>query len=284
MNYTINYTTPIRLDRFLKQQYQLITQGIIQKALRNGEVRVNNTKAKEASTRLLQGDVLQVTSFFDQYKEIPQTRHVNDSVKSLSQKILHDYLLFRNEDFIVINKPAKIASQGGSHVSLSIDEALKYLNSASSDEYKLVHRLDKETSGVMLIARNYEPAVRLTGAFRDKKIYKTYLAVATGRLQNEQGTVEVDGEITHYKLLQYFPAKNISHIEFRPVTGKEHQIRRHAIALGVEIVGDKKYGQEDSKEGFMLLHSSSCRVDEIIFGQSFEFSAPLPGYFEKFLV
>jgi 23S rRNA pseudouridine955/2504/2580 synthase len=282
MIHTVTYTTPIRLDRFIKQLYPMITQGVIQQAMRRGLIKVNEKKIKEANLRLQQNDVLNIADHFEQYTTDPKdnTYVFNDSIKALSAKILDHYLIFSNDDFIVINKPAKIASQGGTNLNISIDDALKYLN-CKGGNFKLVHRLDKETSGVMLIAKHYDAAVKLTGAFRDKKIYKTYLALSYGIPSEPSGVIELEDEITHYKLLKYFPEDDISYIEFKPITGKEHQVRRHALEIGVSIVGDKKYGDISSKEPYMMLHSYKTQIATDVFNEEYEFTAPLPKYFRE---
>lgn len=278
MIHTVEYQSSIRLDRFLKHQYGLLTQGIIQKSLRAGNIKVNNIKAKDSSARLQKGDVISIYSNFEQYTETKETKIFNQSIQALSKKILGQYLIFANDDFIAINKPAKIATQGGTNINISIDDALKYLNQQQNTIcYKLVHRLDKETSGVMLIAKNYDAAVKLTSAFERKKIYKTYLALTHGEPDNNQGSIELKDELTHYKVLQYCPKTNISYIEFKPITGKEHQIRRHAIEIGVSIIGDAKYGIKD--KGHMMLHSASTIIDEQVFGHKFCLQAELPEYF-----
>jgi 23S rRNA pseudouridine955/2504/2580 synthase len=274
------HTTPIRLDRFLRQCYPNLTQGIIQIAIRRGLVKINNLKSKEASSRLKQHDQVDVPQHFEQYKEYKQDNFSN-SVVSLSQKLLSKYLIFENEAFLAINKPEKIATQGGTKINVSIDDALKYLN-AEGGNFKLVHRLDKDTSGLMLIAKNYDAAVKLTGAFRDKKIAKTYLALTHGRPKLDSGVVNIDNEITKYNVLKYQAANNIAYIEFFPITGKEHQIRRHALELGAAIIGDKKYGSCDNSK-HMLLHSYKTTISNEIFGIKYDLLALVPDYFKLVL-
>lgn len=265
---------PVRLDRFLKRCYPLITQGIIQSLLRSKRIKVNGIRIKEASLRLSYGDKVEVFATLDEYKE--EASYINPLAKALSQKLLGDYKVFENEDFLVINKPAKLATQGGTKINICVDDALKYLNSLGSS-LKLVHRLDKETSGLMLIAKGYDAAAKLSYAFREKKIYKTYLALVKGTPNKKQGTIEIENEITKYKLLEYDIIKDASLVEFKPITGKEHQIRRHALEIGTYILGDKKYGKPEGK--YMMLHSANLKIDKEIFGEEHSFNAPLPQYF-----
>lgn len=271
------HTTPIRLDRFLRQCYPYLTQGVIQIAIRRGLVKINNQKAKEASLRLKQYDRVSSPLHFEQYCPEEQDNFSN-SVVSLSQKILGKYLIFENQDFLAINKPEKISTQGGTWVKISLDDALKYLNTQGGN-FKLVHRLDKDTSGLMLIAKNYDAAVKLTGAFRDKQIAKTYLALTIGRPKLDSGIVNIDDEITKYNVLKYQASSNIAYIEFFPITGKEHQIRRHSLELGAPIIGDKKYGSP-SEQNHMLLHSYKTTIANEIFGIKYDLLAPVPEYFQ----
>lgn len=266
---------PVRLDRFLKRSYPLITQGIIQTLLRNKKIKVNGTRTKDASFRLNHGDKIEVLTNLEEYKEEIST--TNPLAKPLSQKLLGEYKIFENEDFLVINKPAKLATQGGTKINICVDDALKYLNSLGSS-LKLVHRLDKETSGAMLIAKGYDSAAKLSYAFREKKIYKTYLALVKGAPNKKQGIIEIDDEITEYKLLKYDIIENISLMEFKPITGKEHQIRRHALEIGTYVLGDKKYGKPEGKN--MMLHSLNIKIDKEIFSEEYSFNAPLPQYFK----
>lgn len=267
---------PVRLDRFLKRCYPFITQGIIQSLLRSKRVKVNNMRIKEASLRLNNGDKVEIFANLDEYKE--EASSINPLAKALSQKLLEEYKIFENEDFLVINKPAKLATQGGTKINICVDDALKYLNSLGSS-LKLVHRLDKETSGLMLIAKGYDAAAKLSYAFREKKIYKTYMALVKGKPSKKQGSIEIENEITKYKLLEYDTIKDVSLVEFKPITGKEHQIRRHALEIGTYILGDKKYGTPGGK--YMMLHSANLKIDKEIFGEEHSFNAPLPQYFQS---
>ncbi|AVP87671.1 ribosomal large subunit pseudouridine synthase [Candidatus Phycorickettsia trachydisci] len=266
---------PVRLDRFLKRCYPLITQGVIQTLLRSKKVKVNSVRIKEASLRLNHGDKVEVFANLDEYSQ--ETEAINPLAKSLSQKLLGEYKIFENDNFLVINKPAKLATQGGTKINICIDDGLKYLNSLGSS-LKLVHRLDKETSGLILIAKGYDAAAKLSYGFREKKIYKTYLALVKGTPKQKQGIIKIEDEITKYKLLEYDIIKDVSLIEFKPITGKEHQIRRHALEIGTYILGDKKYGP-NQKDKYMMLHSAGITIDKEIFGSEYSFNIPLPKYF-----
>jgi 23S rRNA pseudouridine955/2504/2580 synthase len=260
----------------------LLTQGVIQKAIRKNLLSIKGKKINDASLRLSKGQVVCVANFFAQY--LAQDRkNFSHSLQVLAQKILDQYSVFENADFIAINKPAKIASQGGTGLSISIADALLVINQEKNAGFRLVHRLDKETSGLMLLAKNYDGAVKLTGGFKDRKVYKTYQALVHGKLANNAGVIDLDGEVTKYKLLDYWSKWGVSYVEFYPITGKEHQIRRHALELGVSIIGDKKYGDINSKEPFMMLHALNVKLCESLFDQQITISADLPEYFQQML-
>ncbi|WP_342269906.1 RluA family pseudouridine synthase [Rickettsia endosymbiont of Orchestes rusci] len=293
----VDVTIPCRLDKYLRRLYPKLTQGIIERALRQKQIIVNGHKA-EASLRVGESEEIFINDKLNLPKNFPQEETskiiFSDSVIKLASKITEDYLTYENEHFIAINKPAGLATQGGTKINLSIDDALKYLN------YKLVHRLDRETSGLLLIAKNYETSVKLTDAFKEKLISKTYIAVVFGRpLENlgeirgligkkRDGAYEIvtsDNEngklaITHYKLLKPLN-NNLSLIEFTPITGRMHQLRFHAKLLNCPIVGDTKYGsaQSSSYSKHMLLHASKIVLHKKIFGEEITLEAKLPNYF-----
>ncbi|MCC8369394.1 MAG: RluA family pseudouridine synthase [Rickettsia endosymbiont of Oxypoda opaca] len=289
----VDTTIPCRLDKYLRRLYPKLTQGIIERALRQKQIIVNGHKV-EANLRVKEEDEI----FINDKLNLPQEETLevtfSDSVIKLASKITKDYLIYENEHFIAINKPAGLATQGGTKINLSIDDALKYLN------YKLVHRLDKETSGLLLVAKNYESGVKLVNAFKEKLIAKTYIAVVFGRPLEGSGEirgligkkrdgayeiVDVDNEngklaITYYKLLKPLN-NNLSLIEFTPITGRMHQLRFHAKLLNCPIVGDTKYGsaQSSSYSKHMLLHASNIVLHEKIFGEEITLEAKLPNYF-----
>lgn len=289
----VDTTIPCRLDKYLRRLYPKLTQGIIERALRQKQIIVNGYKA-EASLRIGESDEI----FINDKLNLPQEETLevifSDSVIKLASKITKDYLIYENEHFIAINKPAGLATQGGTKINLSIDDALKYLN------YKLVHRLDKETSGLLIIAKNYESSVKLVNAFKEKLIAKTYIAVVFGRPLEDSGEirgligkkrdgayeiVDIDNEngklaITYYKLLKPLN-NNLSLIEFTLITGRMHQLRFHAKLLNCPIVGDTKYGmaQPPLHSKYMLLHASKVVLHEKIFGEEITLEAKLPNYF-----
>jgi len=181
--FTIEDTTPLRLDKFIRRECFYLPQGIIEKHLRLGDVKVNGAKAK-SSVRLKKGDVVTVSDKLQQMasskNEPTKLTNFSPAVISLGNKMLKEYLILESEDFIAINKPFGLATQGGSKINISVDHALAYLNDTQKTEYRLVHRLDKDTSGVLIIAKNLNSCMKLGDAFKTKELQKTYLAVVWG--------------------------------------------------------------------------------------------------------
>lgn len=289
---------PCRLDRYLKKLYPSLTQGIIERSLRLNHIMVNSGKVA-ASLRLSSGDEISIDDKLDLQTKENSGKSFSNVATILASKLLREYLIYQNEWFIAINKPTNLATQGGSKINLSIDEALQYLNSKGAD-FKLVHRLDKDTSGILLIAKNYAASIKLVQAFHDKIIQKTYLAITLGRPPNDEGEISgmigknkggtyqivqndvKDGKlaITRYKILKKLNDK-LSLIEFTPLTGRMHQLRFHAKMLGCPIIGDSKYGNTESMElsKQMLLHAKKIVLPAEIFGNEIIIEAELPQYF-----
>jgi len=299
----VNADIPSRLDRYLKRQYPALTQGVIERAIRLKQILVNSNLAK-ASLRVIENDQVFIDDKLSLVPKSEKEEFFPPSVVKLAEKIIKDYLIYDHEQFVAINKPASLATQGGSKIKLSIDDALNYLNYKSAMDFKLVHRLDKETSGLLLIAKNYLSSTKLAAAFHDKIIRKTYFAITLGRPYEETGEisgligknrggtyeiVQADQEngklaITRYKLLE--PLSNgLYLIEFIPLTGRTHQLRFHAKMLGCPIIGDTKYGNPQSilRSKQMLLHAKNVIMPATIFGREIIIKTDLPEYFSKYI-
>ncbi len=251
----VESSEPIRLDRYIRRLFPVVTQGVIERYLRNGKIKINESKAK-SSTRIKSGDEIILL-----YTELSQgsaaVKKFSDSSIALATKLLGEYLLLSTNEFIAINKPHNLAVQGGSKISLSVDDAISYLNTTNGTSFKLVHRLDKGTSGILLIACGYDNAAKLGKAFQDKLIQKTYYAVVCGRPKESQGVIinyigkdksgifEIVKELkdgkraeTSYNVLK--ENHGYSLVEFKPATGRMHQLRVHSKILGCPILGDTK--------------------------------------------
>ncbi len=269
-----------RLDRFLKRQVEGLNQSVIQKFLRTGKIRVNGLKA-EANTRLASGDVVVVPEITPP-KQMPKERHVM-TMDAHMLRDLEAMILYRDDAVIVLNKPAGLASQGGKGIAVHLDGMLDALRFEGTERPKLVHRLDRDTSGVLLLARGVKPASKLATAFRGRDVEKTYWAllwgvpdVLEGRIDLPLNRVEVGGTsrsepasrkdkealkaVTDYKILDY-AGKKFSWAQLNPQTGRMHQLRAHTLALGTPILGDAAYGQAFADGFAPQLHLHARRLN-----------------------
>ena len=286
----VQTTSEIRLDRYLRVLYPSLTQGIIEKSIRKKDIKLKDSSIKiTASTKVQMGDIVLVYSgLINNLEEIEEFRY-DSQTKDLA-KLISNKILFENDDVIILNKPSGIAAQGGTGIIASLDNALKFLN----PEYRLTHRIDKETSGIILIAKHRSAATKLTEAFAQQKIKKRYEATLIGIPKQKYGRIESflskksvsatlqkvvedpDGgriAITEYEVIKKMGNK--CNVIFTPLTGRMHQLRFHATQLGCYIEGDKKYGPEEMRRATsrLKLHASYIKVPEEILGYEIEISA-----------
>lgn len=287
---------PIRLDRYIRRCFPLATQGAIEKAIRKKQIKLNGLKTS-ANTRIVEGDkITYALGVFVSESNDNIDKVFSKSTLILAKKILSEYLIYSSPEFIAIDKPSGLAVQGGSGINLSIDDALCYLNTTEDKQYKIVHRLDKETSGILLIANGYSNAAKLGEAFQKHLIHKTYIAIVSGMPKNLSGNLEhyigkdrlgvfeIVKELkeggkkaeTEYKVIR--SANNKSMIEFKPKTGRMHQLRFHSKFLGCPIIGDKKYGGQ--KNSRMLLHAKELVIEKSVFGNEIAIKSNLPRDFD----
>ena len=291
----VQSSEPIRLDRYLRRYYPDATQGLIEKSLRLGKIKLNKAKSK-TSVRVVQDDIITILPGVFVVNDDIENQEFTQDVIDLADQLWSEKILFSSEKFIAIDKPEGLAVQGGSKISISIDELLKYINYTQDTEYKLVHRLDKNTSGVLLIANGFDNAAKLGNAFRDQLISKVYIAIVTGcptsvdgnlvhKIGKDRSSVfevvkelDVDGKLaeTNYKVVK--SNGGLSLVEFRPVTGRNHQLRFHSQFLGCPIVGDSKYGGDKHKR--MLLHAKTITIPASVFGRKITIESDLPYEFE----
>lgn len=262
-----------RLDRWFKRRFPQLTQGAVEKMCRTGQVRVDGARAK-ASDRIVPGQTVRVPPLPD--AEAP-SRPRPDGVTHADVKMIQDCVLWMDEHMIVLNKPAGLPSQGGSgqgdrHVD-GLTEALKF---GYKDRPKLVHRLDKDTSGVLMLARTDRVARALSESLRHRNTRKIYWAVVAGVPNPKKGSIKYglmkapghgkrgEGEkmlCVHPAKMAEFPDAKRAHTDFftlwflggrlswmalEPVTGRTHQLRAHMAEIGHPIIGDGKYGGSDA--------------------------------------
>lgn len=268
-----------RLDRWLRRMFPHLSQGRVEKMCRKGELRVEGGRVK-ASTRLEVGQVVRVPPLPDSDHKPAQVR---DRVSDADAKMIQNCVIYRDDQVIAINKPWGLAVQGGSGQTRHVDGLAEALRFGNEDKPRLVHRLDKDTSGVLVMARTREAAKSLTAAFRHRdtrKIYwalvagvptpylgeiKTGLVKASGHGKQGEGEKmiaidprDIDGTYgakrahTVYATL-YRVAGRASWVAMEPITGRTHQLRAHMSGMGHPIIGDGKYGgsgQENLGDGW----------------------------------
>ncbi|AIL65203.1 Ribosomal large subunit pseudouridine synthase C [Rickettsiales bacterium Ac37b] len=265
-----------RLDRVIRRQG--ITQAIIEKSLRKGLIKVNNMLAL-ANDRLKEGDIINI----DHTIKIQAPTSINHpQIDSKLLQQVKDSILYKDTNIIVLNKANNLAVQGGSKIKYSIDHMLDHLCFELSMRPKLVHRLDKETTGILLVARHAKAAAILAEHFKNKNIEKQYIAVIIGKPKNRVGkivsTIDNSEALTHYKVLGSVN-NEFSIVSLLPVTGKKHQLRIHCQLLGYPILGDKKYGVRSKKP--LHLHAYKILLNNFMNNKSLEFIAPLPLYIQN---
>ncbi len=268
-----------RLDKFLKKQFVHIPQSFIEKNIRKKNVLVNGKKSK-SDYKLSEQDEVKIRFDFKQNTQTYKKTNILDKDVELLKK----NIVFENQDYCILNKPSGIASQPGSKVKKNIIDILNFNSSKSN--YYIVHRLDLETTGLMLIAKNREYAVKFSNAFQKKEITKTYIAIIKGKIKSNSGEVltdeEIDGKKVTYKSYFEVILKNerYSYIKINLITGKKHQIRKQFSSLGHPVIGDDKYNLEKNKNDLML-HSSE--IEFSYKDKNHKYKIDPPKYFEEFV-
>ena len=280
-----------RVDRWFRKNVCEVPQSLIQKNLRKGNIKVNNVRVK-SSYKLKQND--QVILYNINFSIKPKNKF-KAVYKPLKKDLLHSSKMFieNNENFVVINKPAGIAVQSGTKSKRNILDILKGTREFEGMFPYPVHRIDKETTGVLIVAKNRKYAQLFTSLFRIRKIHKTYLCIIVGELEKNKGTLSdelfyYEGDkkiktkaITHFRVLDV--NNNYSLLKLNPETGRKHQLRKQLLIHGCPVLGDNKYRSSPSvsKQNILMLHS--YKINFSIAGIKYNFSAELPDTFKKAL-
>ncbi len=283
-----------RLDRWFKRYYPALSHGALEKMLRGKNIRVNGARAK-ADQHLEAGDEIRVPPM----PQAPVDAQKHSALSDKDIAFIQSLVIYKDKDVIVLNKPAGLAVQGGSKTFRHIDGLLDGLK-FDGERPRLVHRLDKETSGVLALARNVKAAAYLTKAFETKQARKIYWTLVSGCPSKMSGRVELkllkrsgkDGgeqvfvdENGQYAASLYEVVDttgDYSWVRLAPLTGRTHQLRVHMAALGCPIVGDKKYGGSDldGLDKKMYLHAKALELP-LPNGKKIILNAPTPDYMKK---
>lgn len=285
----------IRLNRWFLKYYPGLSLGRLQKLLRTKQIKVDGAKA-ESNTRLTTGQEIRVPPL-DNEKKIT----VHDELSPKDEQYALSLVIYKDDNIIVLNKPSGLAVQGGTNTFRHIDGLLDALKFDNSEKPKLVHRIDKETSGILVLARNRKMADVLTKAFREHTLQKTYLALVRGVPKRNNGEIKaplekLDGRVQVLEtgktaVTQYNVIDNIGDkyalVAANPLTGRTHQIRAHLEYLGTPIYGDDKYfGSERCKNSLIAhkLHLHAYKIDlSSVYGRKMVICAELPNYFKESL-
>ncbi len=250
----------LRLDRWFRRHYPTLGHGAVERLLRTGQVRVDGKRAK-AGQRLAPGQVVRVPPIAtERPADIEGLSKPRSPVGAAEADALRRSVLYQDEAAIVVNKPPGMAVQGGTGTARHIDGLLDVLRADGGERPRLVHRLDKDTSGALVLARTARAARDLTSAFRSKAARKLYWAIvvgipspSAGRItlnlaksdgaQREKMQADPDGRtaITDYRMLDHM-GRRAALVGLSPRTGRTHQLRVHMAAVGTPILGDGKYG------------------------------------------
>ena len=280
----------MRLDRWIKNNIGKYPQSLLEKSIRKGKIKINKKKTS-SSYKLKIGDEIDFYNFYYKFKP-KDTSTYKPSKKNLDEN--EKTLIDNNNDFIVINKKSGISTQGGTKSKNNLIDIFSNSNLFKDTKPYSVHRLDKETSGVMIIAKNYNSAKLLTSLFRLRKIHKTYLAICHGIFKNKKGEIrgnlikyEKEKKIKELAITNYnvISSNNLfSFVELKPITGRKHQLRKQLSFMGNPIIGDSKYtilNKKNRNEKKLMLHA--YKIKFMINNKKFNFKAELPNYFNNYL-
>jgi 23S rRNA pseudouridine955/2504/2580 synthase len=299
----------MRLDRWFRVHFPEITYGHLQKLLRSGQVRLDSRRA-QANARVESGQQVRVPAVL---RLPPKTKPSLTPPLGLSKgdrDFIEAMILYEDQDVLVLNKPYGIAVQGGTGTKRHLDGMLAGMADRFGDRPRLVHRLDRDTTGVLLVAKHRDAAAKLGRIFQTRSAAKTYWALVKGVPKPPQGKVEAalvkaagpDGEdrvrkalpgeqakamhaTTHYSVIDRV-AHKASWVSLKPVTGRQHQLRAHMALIGNPIVGDNKYEgdkvlADSGIEPKLHLHARRIVIPHPAGAANIDVTAPLPEHMRK---
>tara|TARA_B100001996_G_C18662587_1_gene593650 strand:- start:1203 stop:2117 length:915 start_codon:yes stop_codon:yes gene_type:complete len=291
-SFTTDYdSNEMRLDRWIRNNIGKLPQSLIEKKLRNGQIKVNSKKVK-SSYKIKYKDNIDIFNLDFKPNLIIKKNKFNPSKNIIKEN--EKLIIDNNDDFIVINKNSGISVQGGTKSNKNLIDIFSKSKYFENSKPFSVHRLDKDTSGVFLLAKNRETAQLITSLFRLRKVHKVYIAICHGEINDDNGElnnvlIRYEGKkIIKEKAKTIFKVldKNSSYslLEMQPITGRKHQLRKQLYQIGHPIYGDQKYkfnirNKYTNKD--LMLHSYQIRF--MINNNKFTYRASLPNYFQKFL-
>lgn len=290
----------LRLDRWFKRHFPRLTQGRLQKLLRTGQVRIDGRRAK-AGARLVPGQRIRVPPLGGGEQAPPKAPKPRPKIDAAQAEALRESVLHRDHQMLAVNKPPGLAVQGGTGIHRHLDAMLDELRFDAGERPRLVHRLDKDASGVLLLARSAAAASKMTAAFRSREARKLYWAVVAGTPKPSRGRIDLalaklpgpHGErvstasagkraLTDYRVVEK-AGREAAWLALEPQTGRTHQLRVHCAAIGTPILGDGKYGGGAAYlagSGIarrLHLHARAIRIPHPD-GGILEVTAPLPDH------
>ncbi|HVZ03680.1 RluA family pseudouridine synthase [Hyphomicrobium sp.] len=296
----------MRLDRWFRVHFPEVGYTYLQKLLRSGQVRVNS-KRVQANDRLRAGSEIRVPAIIREPKKVNPSGRPAMGVSKGDRDTIEKMILYEDEHVLVLNKPFGLAVQGGTGTKKHIDGMLEGMADRFGGERpRLVHRLDRDTTGVLLVAKTRDAAAKLGRTFQTRSAAKTYWALVKGVPKPPQGKVEAalvkasgpDGDrvrkakpgeqdvamhaTTHYSVIDR-AAHKAAWVSLKPVTGRQHQLRAHMHLIGHPIVGDNKYEGDvhmpaENIEKKLHLHARRLVIPHPKGGKTIDVTAPLPAH------
>ena len=281
----------IRIDRWIRNNLGKVPQSLIEKNLRIGKIKLNKKKIK-SSTKLKKKDTINTYDLTFEINKIDKKIKFIPTANVIKEN--ESLIIDNNENFIVVNKKAGISVQGGTKSKKNLIDIFSKSPIFKDSKPYSVHRLDKDTSGIFIIAKNRETAKLFTSLFRLRKIHKTYIAICYGELDKDKGIFNQD--LTRYDGKKKIVEKsktlfkvidknsNCTLLEMNPITGRKHQLRKQLSMIGHPIYGDDKYVYEKkfkTKNKELMLHSYVLKF--MINNKKFTYKALLPDYFKKLI-
>ncbi len=297
----------MRLDRWFKLHYSGLAFGQLQKLLRSGQIRINSGRVK-SDTRIATGQLIRIPPMLNRLGKQNSGKFgkhlTSNTIRDRHDvDVLQAMLLHEDDKVLVFDKPAGLAVQGGSGLNRHIDKMLESMRSKKGEKPRLVHRLDRETSGVLVVAKTRGAAAALTKSFRHRETQKTYWAICKGVPRKKQGGISeymvkehtadgdrmriarhgergADHSQTNYRVVEQ-SGQNLSWLELQPISGRTHQLRVHTAHIGFPIIGDSKYFNIENWalpggiQNRLHLHARNIKIPHPS-GGMLDITAPLP--------